>query len=164
MSFPVYESSSGKLIRLYLEGKQDYSDQALHMLYSLNRWESQGLIMGLLRKTDFLIADRYIPSNLAYGVSKGLSLKWLLALDAGLPEADLVIILDVPISSSFARKSRQRDIHEQNNDLLARVSRSYKKLGNQLGWKAVNGRASADDVESDVWSVVRERFRIRKEI
>jgi dTMP kinase len=160
ISFPVYQSLSGGLIQRYLRGEHSYSSQALHMLYSLNRWENKELFQGLLARADFLIADRYIPSNLAYGVSKGLSLEWLLELDAGQPKADLVIVLDVPVRSSFARKSRRRDIHEQDSILLARVNRSYKRLGKKLGWKTVNGSAPVDEVESGVWNVVQKRFRI----
>jgi len=160
VSFPIYDSLSGKLIEHYLKGGKNYSSRALHMLYSLNRWENLELVKGLMRKADFLIADRYIPSNLAYGVSKGLTVEWLLGLDAGLPRADLVIVLDVPVRSSFARKSKHRDIHEQDSNLLTRVNESYRKLGKKLGWKTVKGNASAELVGSWVWSVVRKRFRI----
>jgi dTMP kinase len=160
ISFPIYESPSGRLIQRYLKGEQSYSNHALHMLYSLNRWENQKLIQGLLRIADFLIADRYISSNLAYGVSKGLSLKWLLDLDAGLPKADLVIFLDVPVRSSFTRKTRHRDIHEEDSDLLVRVNRSYGKLGKKFGWKTIDGTASVEAVESAVWDAVHRRFRI----
>jgi dTMP kinase len=160
VSFPVYKSFTGRLIRRYLKGDQNYSNQALHMLYSLNRWENQELTQSLMRNADFLITDRYTPSNLAYGVSKGLDLKWLLDLDTGLPKADLVIVLDVPVRSSFARKSNRRDVHEMNTELLVRVNKAYKQLGRKLGWKSVDGRNSVKDVESAVWRVVQQRFRI----
>lgn len=160
VSFPIYESLSGRLIELYLKGEQKYSAQALHMLYSLNRWENQEQVKGSARQADFLIADRYIPSNLAYGVAKGLNLKWLLNLDTGLPEPDLVIVLDVPVTSSFARKSEQRDIHERNSELLARVNRSYERLGKKLGWKTINGEMSVKEVESAIWKIVQQKFRI----
>jgi len=37
------------------------------MLYSLNRWENQALLTSLTDNADYVIADRYYPSNLAYG-------------------------------------------------------------------------------------------------
>ncbi|HXL50647.1 MAG TPA: hypothetical protein VN949_02410, partial [Candidatus Limnocylindrales bacterium] len=72
ISFPIYRSPSGRQIQRFLAGKQEYPATALHMLYSLNRWENQELITNLTEKSDFVIADRYYPSNLAYGVSRGL--------------------------------------------------------------------------------------------
>ncbi len=128
------------------------------MLYSLNRWENLELIRNLIEGSDFLIADRYAASNLAYGVSRGLDLGWLRNLDRGLPEVDLVLVLDVPVPASFARKSRDRDVHESNRRLLLRVRRTYKSLADKLGWKVVDGTGAARKVHGDVWSQVQKRF------
>ncbi len=128
------------------------------MLYSLNRWENLELIKNLIEGSDFLIADRYAASNLAYGVSRGLDLGWLRNLDRGLPEADLVLVLDVPVPASFARKSKGRDVHESNRHLLLKVRRTYKSLADKLGWKVVDGTGATGKVHDDVWSRVQKRF------
>src|SRR2546428_8944406 len=128
------------------------------MLYSLNRWENQELITNLTEKSDFVIADRYYPSNLAYGVSMGLSLEWLQGLDRGLPTASLVIVLDVPVPESFARKSRGRDVHEKNRQLLAKVRRTYQTLAKKLGWKIVDATRPVEEVHEAVWGLVRKKF------
>src|SRR5256885_13069408 len=39
LSFPIYSTSSGRLIRSFLAGRAKTSPHALHLLYSLNRWE-----------------------------------------------------------------------------------------------------------------------------
>jgi dTMP kinase len=160
ISFPIYHSPAGRQIRRFLEGKQDYPPEALHMLYSLNRWENQALIHDLVEKADFIVADRYTPSNLAYGVSRGLSLGWLKTLDRGLPLADLVLVLDVPVRSSFARKRKHRDAHETDRQLLFRVRRCYKMLADRLGWKIVDATASVGEVESNVWNLVARKFKL----
>lgn len=160
VSFPIYGTPSGKLIRRYLNGERAYSPQSLHMLYSLNRWENYQVIQDLLETTDFLIADRYTPSNLAYGISKGLDLKWLTELDRGLPDADIVIVLDVAVSASFSRKSEKRDVHERSTQLLSRVKASYRKLARKIGWKIIDSPGSVQDVELQVWKIVRDKFKI----
>jgi dTMP kinase len=158
ISFPIYKSSSGRQIQRFLQGKQEYPATALHMLYSLNRWESQQLIINLTQNSDFVIADRYYPSNLAYGVSRGLSLDWLQGLDRGLPTASLVIVLDVPVRASFARKSGGRDVHEKNGQLLVKVRRTYQTLAKKLGWKVVDATRPVEEVHEAVWSIVRKKF------
>src|SRR3989454_8502003 len=65
ISYPIYKSPSGRQIQRFLQGKQNYPATALHMLYSLNRWENQELIVKLTETADFVIADRYYPSNFA---------------------------------------------------------------------------------------------------
>ena len=158
ISFPIYKSPSGRQIQRFLQGKQEYPATALHILYSLNRWENQEQIIKLTQSSDFVIADRYYPSNLAYGVSRGLSLEWLQGLDRGLPTASLVIVLDVPVPASFARKSRGRDVHEKNRQLLAKVTRTYRKLAEKLGWKMVDAERPVEEVHEAVWGLVRKKF------
>ena len=159
ISFPIYRSPSGRQIQRFLAGKQEYPATALHMLYSLNRWENQDRITSLVEKSDFVIADRYYPSNLAYGVSRGLSLGWLQGLDRGLPTASLVIVLDVPVLSSFGRKSSGRDVHERDKQLLLRVGRTYRTLAEKLDWKMVDANRPVEEVREAVWGIVRRKFR-----
>ena len=159
ISFPIYNSPSGRQIQRFLEGKKPYPLEALHMLYSLNRWENQARLTGLMENADYVIADRYYPSNLAYGVSRGLRLDWLQGLDRGLPTASLVIVLDVPVPASFARKSRGRDIHEKNRQLLFKVRRTYQALAKRLDWKIVDAAHPVEEVHEVVWSVIRKKFK-----
>jgi len=160
ISFPIYRSPSGRQIRAFLNGKQTYPPQAIHMLYSLNRWENLDLIKKTMEHSDFVIADRYTPSNLAYGVSKGLDLRWLQDLDRGVPEPDLVLVLDVPVPASFARKSNGRDAHERNRRFMLKVRQNYRSLAKKLDWKLVNGTVPSESVHLDLWNVVRGRFRL----
>ncbi len=132
----------------------------MHMLYSLNRWENRALVVDLADSMDFVVADRYTPSNLAYGVARGLNLDWLRGLDNGLPKTDLVIVLDVPVDSSFARKVRNRDVHEKDEKFLTRVRRTYKLLGREHGWKIVNATGPVQEVHAAVWGLVSKRFKL----
>jgi dTMP kinase len=83
-------------------------------------------INGALKKNDFVICNRYTASNLAYGEARGLSVQWLASLDAGLPEARAVFVLDVPIPKSFSRKTRRRDVNERDRAFLEKVRRNYR--------------------------------------
>lgn len=155
MSFPVYRSPSGQQIRAFLEGRRNYSFQAVHMLYSLNRWENLGQITERLKRSDFLVADRYSASNLAYGLARGLSLEWLVGLDKGLPVPDTVIVLDVHVPVSFDRKAVNRDLHERNRRFLLRVRQAYLKLAKKYGWHLVDGTGPAEKVHQGVWEAIK---------
>ncbi len=159
ISFPIYDSRSGRQLTEFLEGKKSYPPQMIHMLYSLNRWENLEKIREIIKHSDYLIMDRYSPSNIAYGVAKGLDRQWLTILEKGLPIPDLVIILDVPVSSSFTRKLKKRDMHEKDRHYLGKVRQSYKTLARQFGWKLIDANASADEVHERVWREVSAKFR-----
>ena len=160
ISFPIYRSRTGRDIRAFLHGKLSYAPQAVHMLYSLNRWENVSLIKRHVDQSDFLIADRYTPSNLAYGVSKGLDRQWLVELDRGLPQPSLVIILDVPVPASFKRKTEGRDAHENSKRYMVRVRKNYRSLARSYGWKLLDGTVPPERVHRSVLELVRERFRL----
>jgi len=154
LDFPVYSTSAGREIQAFLNGKRNYPPRAVHMLYSLNRWENLARIVRNLDSKDFLLADRYIASNLAYGLAKGLDLEWLHSLDQGLPKPERVVVLDVPVGSSFARKGERRDLHESNRALLLRVRRNYLKLANKFNWHVVDGTGAVEIVQSQIWKTL----------
>jgi len=155
MSFPVYGTPSGQQIRAFLEGRRNYSFRAVHMLYSLNRWENLEQITEKLERSGFLVADRYSASNLAYGLARGLSLDWLVGLDKGLPVPDTVIVLDVRVPVSFDRKALNRDLHERNRRFLLGVRRAYLKLAKRYDWHLVDGTGPTEKVHQAVWEAVR---------
>lgn len=126
------------------------------MLYSLNRWENRSVMATKLEASDFVVADRYTASNLAYGVARGLDLEWLVALDRGLPIPDMVIVLDVPVTASFNRKSSNRDVHESDRDLLLRVRRGYLRLAKKFHWRVVKATGPADAVHLEVWKATQD--------
>ncbi len=127
------------------------------MLYSLNRWENKKRILNLLNSVDVLVADRYTPSNLAYGTAHGLNLRWLAGLDEGLPEPDIVILLDVPVPSSFDRKMQRRDVHENDRAFLFHVRRAYLRLY-KYHWRVVKGNGPPAQVHENVWNIVSTTF------
>jgi dTMP kinase len=158
LSFPVYSTSAGRLIRSFLAGKTQSSPHVLHMLYSLNRWENMETITGALKKNDFVICNRYTPSNLAYGEARGLSVKWLAGLDAGLPEARAIFVLDVPIPKSFSRKTKRRDVNERDRAFLEKVRRNYRSLSRIFGWHLVDGTSPPSEVHQRILLGLRSAF------
>ncbi len=170
LDFPVYSSRIGREIRAFLNGERNYGSQVVHMLYSLNRWENQNRIVEALDSADVVMTDRYTPSNLAYGLAKGLDLEWLANLDRGLPEPEKVLVLDVPVENSFARKPKRRDIHEGDHALLVRVRKNYLSLARKFGWRVIDAnrpmtivnKEILDNILSRNTKVHRERIRRTK--
>ncbi len=157
LDFPAYSSVIGKEIRAFLNGRRSYNSHALHMLYSLNRWENREKLMLALDTADIVMTDRYTPSNIAYGLAKGLKLDWLSGLDRGLPEPDSIIVLDVPVEYSFARKRERRDAHESNRKLLLRVRRNYLSLARKLNWLVIDASRPAETVHEDILKKILPR-------
>ncbi|UCD73240.1 MAG: dTMP kinase [Candidatus Bathyarchaeota archaeon] len=159
IAFPDYRTPVGLNIRAYLDGKLSLSSEVRQLLYVANRWERRDDIVDWLNSGKFVVADRYIPSGLAYGLANGLDLDWMLALEKGLPVPSLVIVLDVSVEDTAKRYLRKRDAYESRESYLKKVRESYLSLSEKFGWAVVNGELAIEAVSESIWSVVSDKIR-----
>jgi len=161
VSFPDYSTIIGREIRKFLDGARSYPPEVRAMLYAANRWERKADLEDTLAKTDAVIVDRYTASNLAYGVSNGLPLEWLVNLEAGLPKPDLVLLFDAPAAALVTRRSFNKDTYEKNLDLQERTRKEYLKLAEKFGWKVIDAARGREETSRAVASVVSKTFSER---
>jgi len=159
-SFPDYSTPIGKEIKKYLNGKRKLPVQVVHCLLAANRWEKLKEIKDAISKNSVLIMNRYHQSNLVYGLVNGMKLDWLENLDAGLPKADLVILLDVTQKESFNRKKIKRDQFEKNWVFSKKISRAYRLLARKKHWKIINASGSKIQVHQEILKVFAKKIGI----
>lgn len=150
--FPRYEEPVfGDLISRFLRGDFGGNGQVHPMLVALlfaqDRREAAPKIRQWLESGDIVLFDRYVYSNIAYQCAKTKSesesdelREWILNTEYGqfdIPEPDLNIFLDVPISFvnrnlSDAREGDDReylnggnDIHEADIEFQKKVRALY---------------------------------------
>ncbi|XP_018335265.1 thymidylate kinase [Agrilus planipennis] len=147
MAFPNRTSNTGQLISKYLSNK-DYhiNDQTIHLLFSANRWENLDFIRSKLFAGTSIIVDRYSYSGVAYSVAKGLDFMWCLQPEVGLPQPDLVFLLDINPEDSRLRSGfgseRYENLQMQKN--VSTILRQFAEIENY--WKIVDASKSIEDV------------------
>jgi dTMP kinase len=99
MNFPDRSTDSGKLIDSYLRCKENFNDETIHLLFTLNRWEVKNKMENLLKSGTNLIVDRYSYSGVAFSAAKGLDFEWCKAPEKGLLKPDLVVYLTLTVIS-----------------------------------------------------------------
>ena len=160
ISFPDYEQPSSALVRLYLYGKlSDTADEinayAAASFYAVDRyasfkqfWEKE------YNSGTFILAARYVTSNLIYQMSKLERDKWEEFTDwlydyeykrLGLPEPDKVIFLDMPLEVSqkllakrYEGDESKKDIHEANMEYMKRCRDAAYFSAKKLGWEIID--------------------------
>jgi dTMP kinase len=156
IDFPDYTTPIGAEIRAFLDGKRNYPNELKHMLFSANRWEKKREIESMVNNGTIIIINRYYQSNLAYGISNGLNINWLLNLDKGLPKEDLVIVLEVSSKMSYHRTAAEyNDTFEKDQKLMADVHKNYRILARKFKWKIINGEKNREEVHQDIMKVIK---------
>ena len=84
--------------------------------------------------------------------------KWLENLDAGLPKADLVILLDVTQIESFHRKKTNRDKFEKNEEFLRKISKIYRTIAKNEHWKIIDASKSKQEIHKDILKVFTKKI------
>jgi dTMP kinase len=104
-----------------------------------------------------VVCDRYVPSSLVYqGLVRDVPLPFIEAVNAGVPEPDVVIVLDVADAVATARGGDPSDrIEREGRDFHRKVREGYRKLAADRSWVAIDASGPPDQVAEAVWDAVR---------
>ncbi|XP_789676.2 thymidylate kinase [Strongylocentrotus purpuratus] len=153
MRFPERSTVIGKLIDSYLKNSKDVQDNAIHLLFSANRWELKPEMERKLNEGVTLVVDRYAYSGVAFTAAKeGISLNWCKRPDVGLPLPDLVLFLKVSSEAAEKRGGFGEERYEKS-EIQARVAKNFEKL-QENDWEIINADQSMEDVQKQIQNVV----------
>ena len=135
--FPDYSTPTGRLISGYLKSGQG-DPKTLHALMAENRRERLGDIRWAMSEAHILVMDRYVESNMAYGLANGLDRGWLAGLDEGMPKSDAVILLYMDAAESFGRRG-DGDSFESDHSFMEQLAEAYRREAQAGRWYVVPG-------------------------
>ena len=183
ISFPRYDDTLfGSAVGRFLNGEfgslADVHPLLASLLYAGDRFESKQMLLEALQGSDVVVLDRYVPSNVAHQAAKRHAAQRRELADFiqeleyriyGLPAADLVILLDLPVAEAQALVARKHqrsytpmsaDIQESDADYLSQVRSAYLELAQaDAAWRTISGVGpdglrTVDDVAAEIWAVV----------
>ncbi|MGN0642659.1 MAG: dTMP kinase [Huintestinicola sp.] len=160
ISFPDYDKPSSTLVKMYLNGDfsqnaADVNAYAASTFYAADRYASYKLYWEKsYLEGNLILASRYVSSNAIHQMVKlpeeewdGF-LEWLYDYEycrLGLPRADKVIFLDMPVeisqkllSERYHGDESKKDIHESNVSYLLSCRKSALYAAKKLGWSVVS--------------------------
>lgn len=162
ISFPRYKTlpMGPSISRELSDPKMSPSDFQALML--ADKYGAAPRIKQLRDEGKNVVLDRYWLSTL-YGVVDGVDYHWLWQTHSCLPQPDIWILIDVPVSSSVARRPERRDHYEKNLEKLELVRAKYLETftaqvnvgGSTKQWNIVRGDRSIQEVHADVMDIIR---------
>ncbi|MBR4173563.1 MAG: deoxynucleoside kinase [Clostridia bacterium] len=163
LSFPMYNSESSSLVKLYLNGSlgknaEDVDAYAASTFFAADRFATYRMDWGKAYEDDemVIIADRYVSSNMIHQASKieNISekdkfLDWLYDFEFNLykiPKPDMTIFLDMPPkygrmliegrNNKFSGNEKL-DIHESDFSYLEKSYENAKYVSEKFGWQTI---------------------------
>ncbi|KAI8900399.1 thymidylate kinase [Globomyces pollinis-pini] len=149
--FPNRQSITGSILDNYLKG-QEANDEAVHLIFSANRWESKHQILDLLNSGITCLVDRYAYSGIAYSSAKGLDMEWCKNSDAGLLNPDLVLYFDISPEQAAKRGGYGEERYEVL-DMQLKVREKFLQLKDD-NWHVVDADRDISIIHKEVCSLV----------
>lgn len=185
LTFPNYKSPACEPVKMYLAGEfgqtaLDINPYPISTMFAIDRyasfkkdWEE------FYREDGIIITDRYVQSNMIHQGSKIKNKKlkydyiqWLEDLEfnkIGIPRADLVIFINMPLAFSkklMAKRNNkitgqeEKDIHEKDDFYMERSYMNACEISENKGWKEIkcvqeNKLRSIEEISKDIYCVVK---------
>jgi dTMP kinase len=154
VSFPMYQAWHSFMVSLYLKGKirkdpMKVNPYLASFFYAFDRYVAWNFhLREQLNNTDYIIFDRYTPSNIMYQGMKGKTDKaknriawfaqFLEYTIFRLPKPDYIVVLRTPLERSLRNMDgrQSKDIHE-NAEFLSKVAASLAYFTEHFNWISI---------------------------
>ena len=156
LKYPIYDlEPSGKIINETIRSnKQEMSEEELQMWFVLNRFQYEAELRKLLAEGKWVIAEDYIWTGIAWGMTKGADREWLESINKPLLQEDVAILM------YGARQMVAKEdvhVHEGNNELVDRCQAYFMSFAEKLHWPTVQLQEEMDDTHALLWNII-EKF------
>jgi len=158
VKYPIYdlEPTGPRLNEILRSGKiQTMDEYKLQGIYAQNRMNFEPKLKKMLDSGITMVAEDYIGTGLAWGLTKGADLAKLEKQNKGLLAEDIALLL---YGKPFSSGKEKNHLHESNDELMRRCGKNYQLLAKQYGWHTVNGNQTIEAVADDIWQVVKSQL------
>ncbi len=157
IKYPIYDSPTGEIINRVLRpdengNRLEMSDVDLQCLYAENRREFESTLTEMLSFGD-VIAEDYVGTGLAWGLTKGVDRELLDEFNRGLLKPDFEILLDGERFGGGCLEKGHR--HEAaGQEVWERSREVHLSLAREMGWGVVNANESIEAVHVNIMGII----------
>ncbi len=154
LKYPIYNlEPSGPIINNQLRGEngQTMTETELQTWFFLNRLEFEPKLKTLIAENDFVIAEDYTQTGIAWGAAKGAAEAWLDSLNKPLIKEDLAILM---VGQRFTDAVEAGHIHEENEDLINKCDEILRKRATHEGFVIVDVVPGIEATFTKIWDLV----------
>lgn len=160
LKYPIYElkPTGPKINQILRSGnKQNISEEEFQNLYAQNRRDYEPMVKKKLGEGISIVAEDYIGTGIAWGVSKGADLNILEKQNQDLLSEDIAILLD---GERFLEGKESNHLHESNDSLMQRCRQIHKDLAKKYKWYIINANQPIDSVHQDIIKIIQKTLHL----
>lgn len=156
LKYPIYDlEPTGPQINSFLRDPDapKISGESFQMLYIQNRLDYEPHLLNDLENFDVVIAEDYIGTGMAWGMTQGVTYQWLQGRNMQYPQhkADLEILMD---GERFMIGKEDSHRNEGDDDAMEQTRKNFLFLANRYHWPIVNANQAEEKVTEDLWSAI----------
>lgn len=163
LKYPVYDlEPEGPFIHRYLRepefrGANPLSTEELQAKYAENRRRYESTLEERLVAGEWIVAEDYIGTGIAWGLTWGADLAYLEDINSDLRPTDLSILMHGDRFDTAIEKDHRNEMEAER---IAICRNFHFLLGERYGWNRVDANRSVGEVAKDISAVVTDHFGI----
>lgn len=159
LKFPIYDlEPTGPQINDFLRNPDadEISGESFQMLYIQNRLDFEPQLQELIEEYDVVLAEDYIGTGMAWGMTQGVPYKWLQAKNMQFPQRkpDLEILMD---GERFLAGKEEEHRNEADDEAMETTRRNFQWLAKRYKWPIVNAQQEMSAVTHELWQIVQQK-------
>ena len=157
LKYPVYDlSPEGPFIYQYLRdpefrAKNELSTDVLQQKYADNRMRYEPELKKRLESGEWIVAEDYIGTGIAWGMTWGGDLEYLEDINKNLMLADFSILMHGERFNTAIEKYHR---NEMENERIKICKNFHLLLAEKYKWKIINANQSVEEVKRDVVKII----------
>jgi len=153
LKYPIYDlKPTGPAINEALRVGREISDREFQELFAQNRRDFESELVKMLEEGLWVVAEDYKGTGIAWGLVDNISLEEMEAMNKGLLDEDLSMLLDG--EERYVEGIEAGHRHEEGRDWV-KARDVHRQLAKRYGWRVVNVNQSVEKVHEDVCEVVK---------
>jgi dTMP kinase len=158
LKYPVYDlEPTGPFIYQYLRDPEfrvnnGISTEELQMKYVQNRKDYEGTLKKRLAAGEWIVAEDYVGTGIAWGLAWGADLEYLETINEDLYRPDLCILMH---GHRFDTSIEAGHRNEMANEKISICKNFHLLLQERYGWSRVDANQSIEEVSENIISIVR---------
>jgi dTMP kinase len=161
LKYPVYNlEPEGPFIYKYLRDPQfrsgnELSTDALQQKYADNRARYEAELKKRLDDGEWIIAEDYVGTGIAWGLTWGSNLEYLENINEHLMLTDISILMHGERFSTAIEKDHRNEMEAERIQICKNF---HLLLANKYGWKVINANQSMEKVKEDIVKIIDQLY------